>query len=111
TRCTPAHHPPPIRDRKTESRHTRDGEGFFSRLLVPLRGSIAVASRWGRRSTCASAALCGWSGVTHSISACAVIGCPESFQERREARTYEPPRARFIPAVMHHAPALPAAMP
>src|SRR5207247_11400536 len=29
----PACQPPPIRDRKIESRHTRYGEGLFSRLL------------------------------------------------------------------------------
>jgi len=46
---------------------------------------------------CAWAALRGgWSGVMHSILACAVIGCP--CQERREARTDDSPRARFIPA-------------
>jgi hypothetical protein len=29
----PACQPPPIRDKKTESRHSRRGEGFFSKLL------------------------------------------------------------------------------
>src|SRR5262249_11926619 len=65
--------------------------------LVPLRGSIAVASRWRRRSLWAWAALRGWSGVTHSISACAVIGCPRVVSKDGKLATDDSPRARFIP--------------
>ena len=49
---------------------------------------------------CAWAALRGGSGVMHAISACAVIGRPQSFQERREARTDDSPRARLFPPMM-----------
>jgi hypothetical protein len=45
----PACQPPPIRDKKTESRHSRRGEGFFSKLLEAI--SYAYKSVFMRRST------------------------------------------------------------
>jgi hypothetical protein len=46
----PACQPPPIRDRKIESRHTRYGESFFSRLLerddFPLNRHPALTYCW-----------------------------------------------------------------